>query len=181
MVYWLIGLSAAGKTTVGRALCEELRRRGRPVVFVDGDEIRAIFKHDQHEDAYSLGGRRANAERIREMCKWLDRQEVDVVCSILSVFEETHQWNRANLKQYFEVYIEAPIDVLRDRSPKNLYTLAAEGKMPNVVGVDIPFTPPASPDLHLYNGDPPLDIKAAVAEIIELSGGVTSAADQDRV
>jgi len=42
MVIWLIGLSGAGKTVIGKALAGSLRKMGRPVVFIDGDIFRKI-------------------------------------------------------------------------------------------------------------------------------------------
>ena len=42
-VYWLTGLSGAGKTTIGRLWYEELKRSGEKVVLLDGDELRAVF------------------------------------------------------------------------------------------------------------------------------------------
>ena len=42
-VYWLTGLSGAGKTTIGRLWYEELKKSGEKVVLLDGDELRAVF------------------------------------------------------------------------------------------------------------------------------------------
>src|SRR5690625_2081523 len=39
-VLWLTGLSGAGKTTVARLVEAELRRRGRGVELLDGDDVR---------------------------------------------------------------------------------------------------------------------------------------------
>lgn len=151
MVIWLIGLSGAGKTTVGRELWRLWKETDSNTVLVDGDEIRRIFQHDQNNDAYTLAGRRRNAERIRELCAWLDRQGINVVCCILSLFEDVHEWNRANYVKYFEVFIDAPLDAVTARDVKGIYRPALKGEARNVVGIDIPFTPPAKPDLVIDN------------------------------
>jgi len=166
MVFWLVGLSGAGKSVIGRALYGRMKREYPATVLVDGDEIRAIFGHDQSDDAYTVEGRRRNAGRIRELCAWLDRQEIHVVCCILSIFEESHEWNRKHLRDYFEVYVTAPMDVLIERNPKDLYRRAARGEMRNVVGVDIEFSPPARPDLVIDNGVEPVDPDAAAQRIL---------------
>ena len=166
MVFWLVGLSGAGKSVIGRALHDRLKREDPATVLVDGDEIRAIFGHDQSEAAYTIEGRRRNAERIRALCAWLDRQDIHVVCCILSIFEESHEWNRRHLQDYFEVYITAPMDVLIERNPKDLYRRASRGEMNNVVGVDIEFSPPARPDLVIENGTDPVDPDAAAQQIL---------------
>ena len=72
MVIWIIGLSGAGKSVIGGALFSLLKEEDPATVLVDGDEIRRIFRHDLDENAYSKNGRKKNAERIREICKWLD-------------------------------------------------------------------------------------------------------------
>lgn len=154
MVIWLIGVSGAGKTCVGRELCRLWKEQARHTVLVDGDEIRRIFQHDRDEQAYSLDGRRRNAERIRELCAWLDRQDINVVCCILSLFEDVHAWNRATYSRYFEVFIDAPIADVMARDVKGIYGPALRGEARNVVGVDIPFTRPAQSDMVIDNSGP---------------------------
>ncbi|MGP0010721.1 MAG: adenylyl-sulfate kinase, partial [Methylocella sp.] len=45
-VFWITGLSAAGKTTIGRALSSHLRTSGCPVIFLDGDTLRTVVSND---------------------------------------------------------------------------------------------------------------------------------------
>src|SRR5690349_19296873 len=40
---WITGYSGAGKTTIGRKVEARLRAEGTPTVFLDGDDLRAIF------------------------------------------------------------------------------------------------------------------------------------------
>jgi adenylylsulfate kinase len=70
---------------------------------------------------------------------------------VLSIFPEWQAWNRANIPDYSEVYLRVPLDVLAKRDRKNLYAPAMEGRVRNVVGVDIPFPEPAHADLVLDN------------------------------
>ena len=152
MVIWVIGLAGAGKSTIGAEVYRLLRARKPNVVFLDGDHVRAIMGGDL---GHTLDDRRRNADRICRLCQFLDAQEIDVVCSILSIFPESRAWNRAHLSRYFEVYLDVPMAVLERRDQKGLYSAARAGRARNVVGFDIPFEPPSTPDLILYNGDPP--------------------------
>ena len=169
MVIWLVGMSGAGKTTIGRELYARIKDKLPNSVFVDGDEVREIFRHDGR-DAYTMAGRRLNSERISVLCRWLDSQGINVVCSMLSIFEEHRQANRAELSRYFEVFIDASMEELMARDYKNLYRDALAGRVKNVVGVDIPFAAPANPDMVVRNGNPPVDSRMVAAEIIARSG-----------
>ncbi len=40
---WITGLSGAGKSTTAVIVVEKLQEAGEPVVFLDGDELRAVF------------------------------------------------------------------------------------------------------------------------------------------
>ena len=147
-------MSGAGKSVIGHSVYAQLKARDPATVLLDGDEIREIFRHDRSDDAYTLDGRQLNAERIRNICTWLDRQNINVVCCILSIFEESHEWNRETYSKYFEVFVDVPFDDLVERHPDDLYRRAQRGEMKNVVGVDIAFEPPAHPDLVIQNASP---------------------------
>jgi adenylylsulfate kinase len=151
MVIWIVGLAGSGKTVIGRELCKLLKNSYSNTVFVDGDDIRSIFKHDRSEGDYSLESRKKNAERICEICAWLDKQGVNVVCSVLSIFEESRRWNRRTYSEYFEVFINVSMEVLKARDQKGLYSGAAAGNIKNVVGFDIQFEVPESPDMVIDN------------------------------
>ncbi len=167
MIIWLIGMSGAGKTTVAGHLIELWKAEAPNTILIDGDDIRRLFKHDQRPDAHTLEGRRINAERITDLCAWLDGQDINVVCSILSLFPEMRAQNRDLFSEYFEVYLKVPIEELKRRDAKSLYAAADAGEMKNVVGVDIPFPEPDSADLIIENHGPGTDPQAAAADIFE--------------
>lgn len=148
MVVWIIGLSGAGKTTIGHELYLRLRARKPNVVFLDGDAVRAIMGHDL---GHTLEDRRENARRIGRLCAHLDTQGVDVVCAILSLFQDLRDWNRDHYREYFEVFVDVPMDVLVSRDDRGIYRAALEGRSRDVVGVDIPFVPPELADIVVRN------------------------------
>src|SRR6266704_3263817 len=80
VVIWIIGLSGAGKITLGRELARQWRLIGSNCVLLDGDELRDVFGHNGSDAAYAVSGRRMNAERMTALCTLLDRQGVNVVC-----------------------------------------------------------------------------------------------------
>jgi adenylylsulfate kinase len=167
MVIWVIGLAGAGKTTLGRALSERLRKERSNVVYLDGDHFREIMGENL---GHTLQERRKNADRICRLCRFFDAQGIDVVCAVLSMFQESREWNRQNYSSYFEVYLEVPMKELERRDQKGLYSGASEGRIHNVVGVDLEFTPPSDPDLVIENVDPLDQLDQRVESIVARLG-----------
>ncbi len=167
MIIWLTGLSASGKTTLGRHVFELWKPAAPNTVVVDGDEIRNILNFHSGDEAYTVHGRHAVAVRYCDLCVWLDRQNINVVCCTISSFEDLRQRNRRDLSRYFEVFVSVPMDALFRRDRKNLYAPALRGEKRNVVGIDIPFTPPGNPDMVVDNAPDRQDLRPLAAEILE--------------
>lgn len=148
MVLWLIGMSGSGKTTVAEYMYKKLKKRCKNLVLIDGDVLRQIMGNDL---GHTVEDRSKNAHRITRLCKFLDSQGINVICAVLSIFHESHEWNRANIKDYFEVFIDTPFNTLVKRDPKGYYKKALKGELKHFVGVDIPFPKPLKPDLVLNN------------------------------
>lgn len=142
-VYFFTGLSGAGKTTLGGLFHQRLKAAKPNVVLLDGDEIRGAFGEDV---GYTQGERLRWAQRIFRVCRLLSGQGIDVVVCSIAMYGSVRQWNRANIPNYKEIYIKASRDTLLQRNQKGLYTA---GK--NVVGIDLPFEEPQTPDIVLPN------------------------------
>jgi adenylylsulfate kinase len=148
MFVWLIGLSGTGKTTLAREIVKVAEAKNKKILLLDGDVVREIFGNDL---GYSMKDRLINAQRFCQMGKFLDDQGVDVVCAILSLFPETRKWNRENLKNYYEVFIDTPIKALVERDSKGIYGRYKRNETSNVAGMDIEFKIPDKPDLVIEN------------------------------
>jgi adenylylsulfate kinase-like enzyme/phosphohistidine swiveling domain-containing protein len=161
-VFWITGLSGAGKTTLGRELWNRLRASGRPATFLDGDALRAVIAEDLD---HSTGHRRRSAMRNARLCRLLAEQGADVVCATISLFHEVQRWNRENIPGYREIYLRVPIDELRRRDSKGIYAGNERGDTRDVVGLDVPAEAPEAPDLVLDNYGA-LDVSTAVDRIL---------------
>ena len=150
MVTWMIGLSRAGKTTLSKLLYDKLKPQTSNLVLLDGDAIRNLFGNDVD---HTIEGRRRNAERISHLSKFLSDQNIHVIAAVLSIFPEWQEWNRNNIKNYYEVYIKTPIDDLIKRDSKGLYEKFNKGKISDVAGMDIEFIEPTNADIVIDNSD----------------------------
>lgn len=132
-VIWLCGLAGSGKSTLAQALHYELCARFDNVVYLDGDELRDIFGHFDYDKA----GRIQMALKRAQLAKLLSHQGIIAVVSTISLFKEIYDFNRKNLTNYFEVFVDCNMEELHRRDQKQLYTTGHD-----VVGKDIAFDPP---------------------------------------
>lgn len=143
-VFWLTGLSGAGKTTIGTLFYREWKEKHPNTVFLDGDTLREVFGQDL---GFTREDRLKSAMRNARLCALLGEQDVHVVCCTISMFHSVRDWNREHIPGYREIYIRASWETLARRNQKGLYEA---GETP-LVGRDIVPEEPQNPDLVLEN------------------------------
>ena len=105
-VIWITGLSGAGKSSLAVETVRLLRNDQKNVVFLDGDELREILGADKHKNVNHNRDKRLElALSYAKLCRTLSLQGFTVVISTISMFREVYSWNRENLPNYFEVYL----------------------------------------------------------------------------
>lgn len=142
---WITGLSAAGKTTLGELLVNKLRAHSVSVVFLDGDSLRMVLGE---LSTHSRKDRLRLASIYSRLCKLLADQGVLVVIATVALFREIHAWNRSNLANYIEVFLDVPLEELIRRDPKGIYERFRNGQLKNVAGLDLEVDFPDTPDFH---------------------------------
>jgi adenylylsulfate kinase-like enzyme len=145
-VIWVTGLSGAGKTTLCVAL-EHLAKPRIPEFFrIDGDVVRDLFGQGL---GYTEPERVVQINRLQALAGMLAEQGLVVAVAALYAHPDLLAWNRQNLPGYFEVYLDAPLQLVQQRDSKGLYSAAAESPSPQMVGLDIPWHAPPQPDLTI--------------------------------
>ena len=149
VLVWLTGLPSAGKSTIAFTVEHALVGRGLLSYVLDGDNIR----HGLNKNlGFSAGDREENIRRIGEVGKLF----VDACVVTLSAFVSPYKADRDNVRalmdddEFFEVYVNTPVELCEERDPKGLYKRARAGEIANFTGVSDPYEPPTAPELEIH-------------------------------
>lgn len=174
-LYWITGLSGAGKTTIGNRLYYEAKKDRKNVILLDGDILKSIVEDTV---GYSDEDRRKRAMKYARLCKVLTDQGMIVVCCTIAMYDEVREWNRKNNKGYVEVFLNVPMEVLRARDQKGLYSKYEKGAVSNLTGADLQVELPKTPDIEIIN-DGSLTISECVQKILAYEAEISSDFDRD--
>lgn len=147
-VFWFTGLSASGKSTIADLVAKMLYAEGRHVYILDGDNLRHGLNSDL---GFTERDRAENIRRASEVASLM----VDAGLIVLASFITPYRSDRVAIRdrfsptEFFEIFVDTPLDVCIERDPKGLYRKALSGELPNFTGVNAPFEPPEHPDLRL--------------------------------
>lgn len=147
-VYWITGLSGAGKTTIGKLFYKKLKERYANTVFLDGDTLRDVFGGCF---GYTQEERRKCAMCYSRLCAMLEGQGMHVICCTVSMFDSVREWNRNNIGSYREIYVKVSMDTLRKRDQKGLYSGNTKEMQTEVAGIHVDVEEPENPDMILNN------------------------------
>ncbi|CAL8353499.1 unnamed protein product [Boreogadus saida] len=164
---WLSGLSGAGKTTVSMALEEYLVCHGIPCYTLDGDNIRQGLNRNL---GFSPGDREENIRRIAEVARLF--ADAGLVC--IASFISPYGRDRLNARKihevaglpFFEVFVDAPLDVCEQRDVKGLYKRARAGEIRGFTGIDSEYEKPEAPDLVLKTDS--CSLNECIQQLIDL-------------
>lgn len=149
---WFTGYPCSGKTTLATALCTRLESLSVPVILLDGDEVRPIIGADLD---YSSKGRGQSLQRYIDLCRILLRARALTIVAVNNHSQGQREQARKAFPpdRFFEVWVDTPLDICKERDVKGLYKAAIEGKVSNVVGIDIAYETPQSHDLRVTTLD----------------------------
>lgn len=105
MVYWL-EWSGAGKTTISSAIEKKLKSYGYKVEVLDGDVVRQNLTKGL---GFSKEDRDENIRRVGFVAGLLTRNQVIVLVSAISPYQEIRQELRHRIGNFVEVYVNAPL------------------------------------------------------------------------
>ncbi len=164
-VIWLTGLSGSGKSTIANLLEKKLIANARHSYLLDGDNVR----HGLNKDlGFTDADRVENIRRVAETAKLMVDAGLIVITSFISPFRAEREMARGMFEtgEFFEIFVDAPLDVCEQRDPKGLYKKARTGQIKNFTGLGSPYEEPERPDLTIDTTE--LSTEQAVDEILAL-------------
>jgi len=148
IVIWITGLSGSGKTTIAQVLEMELHKRGYLTKLLDGDNVRTGINNNL---SFSEEDRKENIRRIAEVSKLFMKGGVILINCFISPTKEIRDQARdiVGEKDFFEIYVNTPLEVCEERDIKGLYAKARAGLIKNFTGIDSPYEEPENPSVEI--------------------------------
>jgi adenylylsulfate kinase-like enzyme len=137
---FITGISASGKSTLGKRLQEDLLKSGvSDVKLLDGEEMRKSLQKRGRYYGYSTDERNKIALKFAQIASEYNKQGfICVLCSICHI-EKIRQQMRAIIGNVMEVYLDCPVSVCAKRDYKGNYDKAFKGLYSNFIGVTEPY------------------------------------------
>ena len=151
-VLWFTGLSASGKSTTANQVEQMLYPLGHHTYLLDGDNVR----HGLNKDlGFSDADRIENIRRIGELSKLFADAGLIVLSAFISPFRSDRQLVQDLMPEgeFFEIFMDTPLEVCESRDPKGLYQKARRGEIKNFTGIDSAYEPPEQPDIVLNTAE----------------------------
>lgn len=147
-IIWFTGLSGSGKSTIAILLERKLYSLGKHTYLLDGDTIR----HGLNKDlGFTDADRIENVRRTAEVAKLMVDAGQIVLVSMISPFSAEREMARELVAQgeFFEVFVDVPIQAAEERDPKGLYKKARSGELKDFTGLDSPYEVPENPEVRI--------------------------------
>jgi len=142
------GLSGSGKSTIARALAEDLRAgSSRVVTLLDGDEVRRHLSADLGFDA---GSRDRNIDRIAYVSALVADHGGIAIAAPIAPFAAARRAARELVEAhgaFLLVYVDTPVEVCEARDRKGLYARARAGEIADFTGISSPYEEPDDADV----------------------------------
>ena len=146
LVVWFTGLSASGKSTLAIAIERKLFAEGLLTQVLDGDKIRNGLNKNL---GFTEEDRNENIRRIAEVGKLFSDCGIVAISAFISPTNAIRAMARNIIgdDNFFEIYLNTPLEVCEQRDPKGLYKKARAGIISDFTGISAPYEAPSDANL----------------------------------
>tara|TARA_B100000780_G_scaffold274197_1_gene238857 strand:- start:511 stop:1047 length:537 start_codon:yes stop_codon:yes gene_type:complete len=144
ILFWITGLSGAGKTTIGIKIKNDISKKYGPTLMISGDNIRNIFDLK----GYEYKERLEILKKYTKFAKYITDQKLNIILAVVGMADAPRKWNRENIDNYVEIYIKSNIQKIINLDKKKIYHNKKSGK---IIGIDIKPQFPKKPDITIIN------------------------------
>ncbi len=165
---WFTGISRSGKTTLANMLCERLSERGIRAESLDSGKLRREFNQ---ELGFTRDAIEKNLKRLAYDCQRFNRNGVVAIVAAISPYKALRDAVREQSDAFIEVHCDATPEQLEDRDPEGFFAKARRNEILNVAGVNAPYEPPDTPEIHLKTtAESPEDCLDTILKTLEILG-----------
>ena len=143
IVFWITGLSGAGKTSLANGIKKEVKKEFGPTLVVNGDDLRKIFKLNK----YDRTSRLEYTKQYSQFVRFTTNQGINVIFTVVGMFNKIRVWNKKNIQNYLEIFIKANVIKIKQKRKKKLYLK----KNNSIVGMHIKPEFPKNPNIIINN------------------------------
>jgi bifunctional enzyme CysN/CysC len=166
---WFTGLSGSGKSSIAVVAEQMLLEQGCPAYILDGDNLRHGLNADL---GFAMADRAENLRRLAHVATLMADAGLTVLVPAISPLREHRELARAVHAvagiEFFEVFVDTPLEDCESRDPKGLYAKARRGEITHFTGIDSPYQRPRNPDLRLTPDRTVAELARQVVELLEL-------------
>ncbi len=140
---WITGLPGSGKTNIGKHFHKKFEKKYGSTLFFNGDDIRRIFNIKN----FDIKSRKILSFHYSKFVEFISNQNINIIFTCVAMFDDVRKYNKKNIKNYKEVYIDSSLDQIIKARKKKLYFKTKK----NLVGLDLKVELPKKPDFIVRN------------------------------
>lgn len=143
ILFWITGLSGAGKTSVAKRIKNSISKKYGPTLLVNGDDLRRIFGLKK----YDKSSRLKYGFIFHNFAKFITNQNINLIFAVVCLFDQIRSLNKKYIENYREIFLKADIKKIRKIKKKKIYL---DKKKP-IVGLTFKPEFPKKPDVIIKN------------------------------
>ncbi len=142
------GLSGSGKSTIARALADDLAEAlPHRVTLLDGDDVRRSLSSHL---GFDVASREANIDRIGYVASLISEHGGIAIAAPIAPFAASRGRARERAEAvgaFVLVHVSTPLEVCEARDRKGLYARARAGEIADFTGISSPYEAPTDADV----------------------------------